>query len=49
MDLIKFLYLMRTPLLAHANCLGLILPKHGVIFPQYAFSNFCAKNCMAYI
>jgi hypothetical protein len=25
---------MQSPLLAHVNCLGLIPPKHGVIFPQ---------------
>jgi hypothetical protein len=47
--LIRFTYLMQSPLLAHGNYLGLILAKHGVIFPKYAFLNFRAKKYMAYI
>jgi hypothetical protein len=48
-DLIRFTYLMQSPLLAHGNYLRLTLAKHGVIFPKYAFLNFHARNYMAYI
>jgi hypothetical protein len=48
-DLIRFTYLMQTPLLAHDNYLLLTLAKHGVIFPKYVFLNFRARNYMAYI
>jgi hypothetical protein len=47
--LIMFSYLMQSFLLARVNCLGLIPPKHGVIFPKIAFFNFHARNYVAYI
>jgi hypothetical protein len=48
-DLIRFTYVMQSPLLAHSNYLRLILAKYGVIFSKYAFLNFRARNYMAYI
>jgi hypothetical protein len=48
-NLIRFIYLMQSPLLAHGNFLRLILAKHGVNFLKYAFFNFRAKNYIAYI
>lgn len=43
-DLIIFSYLMQRPLFSHVKCIGVIPPKPGVIFSQYAFFNFRAKT-----
>jgi hypothetical protein len=48
-DLITFHYLMQSTLFSHVNCLGVILLKHGVIFPPRALFNFGDKNYMSYI
>jgi hypothetical protein len=47
---IIFSYVMQSLLLlAHINSLGLIPPKHGVIFPQCGFFNFHAKTYGLYL
>jgi hypothetical protein len=43
-DLIRFSYLMQSPLLAHVNYLGLNPTKHRVIFSKCGFFNFRAKK-----
>jgi hypothetical protein len=48
-DLIIFSYLLQRPLFFNVKCIGVIPPKPGVIFSQYAFFNFGDKIYMTYI